>query len=366
MEIKIDKINIEKKEGKYIIECKSKDYKEYLILRGYNWGSTIYNKIIPSFITNQNIYNIYIFLTNIINNKIMEKDGKIYLFVSIKIAYQLNYLFLMFNIITNINKNDKNNNCIIIINIGIDDFRNINLIKTNNIITLSKWNTNHKIGTSQGGAEPLPGSYERAPLFDSSTKGTRVKKEPGSFIFKGPLTPGEPFHTSWIGSANPEIVKNFYFVKISNVQYKKCNDYVYDFETSIYHNYIANGIICHNTCGAIAIAEKFKPMIQKYNQKIYVLVPGPLIKENWKKELINCTNETYYATIDKTLINTTNKSKLQSIAINHALQYYKFISYRSFYKKVLGDKIIIKSANKKKHKYQRDISVDKIVILIIH
>lgn len=55
------------------------------------------------------------------------------------------------------------------------------------------------------------------------------------------------------------------------------------------------------TCGAIAVAEKFKPMVQKYNTKIYVLVPGPLIKENWRNSLLTCTGNEYLKEMDKTI-----------------------------------------------------------------
>ena len=61
----------------------------------------------------------------------------------------------------------------------------------------------------------------------------------------------------------------------------------------------ANNIITHNTCAGVAIAEKFKPLVQKYNTKIMILVPGALLKENWKQHIIKCTGETYMKKIDK-------------------------------------------------------------------
>ena len=162
------------------------------------------------------------------------------------------------------------------------------------------------------------------------------------------------------------------YVKVKNVEYYLYDGYVYDLEVDNYHNYVANGIVCHNTCASIAIAEKFKPMIQKYNTKIYVLVSGPLIKENWKNELLKCTNETYLKKIDNTqYISEIEMNKMKKNALNTALQYYRFMSYRSFYKKVLGERIIekVKSTdNKIKTSYrktkegdfERDIAIDRI------
>nr|QBK89054.1 MAG: DEAD/SNF2-like helicase [Mimivirus LCMiAC02] len=126
------------------------------------------------------------------------------------------------------------------------------------------------------------------------------------------------------------------------------------------------------TCAAIAIAEKFKPMIQKYGTKIYVLVSGPLIKETWKKELIKCTRETYLQQQDMAIYQgTAEKNRAIKNAVNLALQYYKLMSYRSFYKKVLGEKVVEKIKTKddkfktvyrktKTGEFERDIAIDRI------
>ena len=89
------------------------------------------------------------------------------------------------------------------------------------------------------------------------------------------------------------------YVKIVDIKIIPCNDFVYDLNISKHHNFFANDILCHNTCAAINIAENFKEQVQKYNTKIYVLVPGPNIKESWKGQLITCTGSTYTNYIDK-------------------------------------------------------------------
>lgn len=126
------------------------------------------------------------------------------------------------------------------------------------------------------------------------------------------------------------------------------------------------------TASAIAIAEKFKPMVEKYGTRIHVLVPGPLNKQNFLKEIINSTGETYIKMYqDKTMvIDEVEKAKIRKNAVNIINQYYRIISYRSFYKKVLGEKIRekvvsngkVKLANRKTEsgEYERDISIDRI------
>ena len=134
------------------------------------------------------------------------------------------------------------------------------------------------------------------------------------------------------------------YVKIISIKEYYHKNYVYDLEIDDTHNYCANSIITHNTCAAITIAEQFKSLVHKYGTKIYVVVPGPLIKENWKNELLTCTGETYLKKQDiTTLINEDDKKKMKAMALNNALQFYTFPSYKSFYKNVLGEKITEKS-----------------------
>jgi DNA polymerase III delta prime subunit len=133
-----------------------------------------------------------------------------------------------------------------------------------------------------------------------------------------------------------------------------------------------HGLGSGKTCAGIAIAEKFKAMVQKYNTKIYVLVSGPLIKETWKHHLLKCTGETYLKYQDKSVyIDDVEKAKLQKNALNQALQYYRFMSYRSFYKRVLGEKIVERKVVKGEKvrvsyrktdegEFERDIAVDRI------
>jgi superfamily II DNA or RNA helicase len=129
------------------------------------------------------------------------------------------------------------------------------------------------------------------------------------------------------------------------------------------------GVGSGKTCVSIKIGEKFKPLVEKYGTKIYILVPGPLNKENFKKEIIKCTGETYtkYFQDNTIILDDAMKQRIHNNALNLALQYYKIMSYRSFYKKVLGEKIIDRTDKGKpiyrktaEGDYERDISADRI------
>jgi hypothetical protein len=127
------------------------------------------------------------------------------------------------------------------------------------------------------------------------------------------------------------------------------------------------------TGGAISIAEQFKEQVKKYNTKVYVLVPGPNTRENWKSELILTTGKTYLK--NRELLNQLTKYEAErekKMAVYGALQFYKIMSYKTFYKKVLGEKIketkldennnIIKTYKKKENgEIERELVIDRIV-----
>jgi hypothetical protein len=138
---------------------------------------------------------------------------------------------------------------------------------------------------------------------------------------------------------------------------------------------VFHGLGTGKTCVGVAIGEKFKEQVMKYNTKIYILCPGPIIKESWMEHLIKCTGETYKKYQDKySYYDKSEKDRQKKIALNQALQYYKIMTFRSFYKKVLGEKIIdtkVDTGDKIKTTYrktkdgdfERDVAIDKITNL---
>jgi len=138
---------------------------------------------------------------------------------------------------------------------------------------------------------------------------------------------------------------------------------------------VMHGLGTGKTCAAIQIAEKFKSLVQKYNTKIVVIVTGPLMKNNWINELKKCTGDAYLKKPENVYLPSSEISNLDKIALINISQYYRFMSYKSFYKKVLGEKIKEETIStsidngtkiRVKHKkniegeYERDISIDKI------
>ncbi|MDX1702408.1 MAG: hypothetical protein R3250_17400, partial [Melioribacteraceae bacterium] len=151
-------------------------------------------------------------------------------------------------------------------------------------------------------------------------------------------------------------VNDCVFVEIESYQLEPYEGYVYDLEVEKIHSFVAEGMYVSNTCLAINTAESFKPLITKYNTKIHILVSGPLLKESWKNSLVLCTGETYLKQQDDSVyVSQNDRERAKKTAINNALQYYRFMSYRSFYKKVIGERIRESGEDKKSKKtYRKD------------
>lgn len=69
--------------------------------------------------------------------------------------------------------------------------------------------------------------------------------------------------------------------------YRDYSGWVYDLEILGTHSYLANGIVSHNTCSAIGIAENLKT-----KRNIVVMLPASL-RDNFIKELQFCGSESY-------------------------------------------------------------------------
>jgi len=140
------------------------------------------------------------------------------------------------------------------------------------------------------------------------------------------------------------------------------------------------GILCDWDTGAgktgatVTTLEAFTDMVLKYGTKIHILVPGRILKETWKDEIIKFTGEKYMKDLTQTLGYVGEEEREQEIkhAKSNLSQFYKIMSHVAFYKKVLGQKIIEhvkeKDADKiskvyrktSQGEYERDIATDRI------
>nr|QBK86197.1 MAG: DEAD/SNF2-like helicase [Marseillevirus LCMAC101] len=84
--------------------------------------------------------------------------------------------------------------------------------------------------------------------------------------------------------------------KIKSIRVEHYSGWVYDLKILKHHNYIANNILCHNTCIGSYIVEQFKnvPVDGKPRKPALVIVPNKKIKDIWESEIVKtCTQDLY-------------------------------------------------------------------------
>jgi hypothetical protein len=86
-----------------------------------------------------------------------------------------------------------------------------------------------------------------------------------------------------------------------------------------------HGVGSGKTMTAIRVAEQFKDQVKKYNNKIFVLVPGPNTRENFKKELLTTTGETYIK--NKEALNQMTKYEIEREKKMLYMVHYNIIKY---------------------------------------
>lgn len=100
------------------------------------------------------------------------------------------------------------------------------------------------------------------------------------------LTPNGWTNKLVVGSqiAYPVLDGSYNFTEITKINLVKYQGYVYDLEVPETHNYVANGLICHNTCAAISITEGLREYAHKMGKKIYIISSSG-IRENFYNAL---------------------------------------------------------------------------------
>jgi len=142
----------------------------------------------------------------------------------------------------------------------------------------------------------------------------------------------------WCKSGNLEVGQylstyegnSIFYSDIKSIVKENYNGYVYDLEMDTHHNYVAEGIITHNTCSAITIAEHARYMNPSLKPCL-CLVKGPPLKRNFVQELaFKCTSGKF---IPDNYDNLTKGEKI--LRMNRLInQEYEIQTFETFADKV--------------------------------
>lgn len=138
------------------------------------------------------------------------------------------------------------------------------------------------------------------------------------------------------------------FTKVRSVANIMYEGYVYDLEIDKNHNYIANGILCHNSCAASAIVENYKNTIVdgRPRKPALVFVTSDELARNIINEVsMICTKDVYTAKPTELEIRKgiqmTKEAKIARI--NRAVsKTYEIVPMETFLRKMPSDEIIKK------------------------
>lgn len=167
------------------------------------------------------------------------------------------------------------------------------------------------------------------------------------------------------GTFRKDNIEEIQLLKIHNVFEIDYTGYVYDLEVDQHHNYVANGLICHNTCAAISIAEAMKPRLQALGKKVYILAPEAT-KSNFENEIYSfdlerlenqdgvepgsyqCTGQTYYVPFKKTGKDVDVEKRERQIrrAASGSKSIYEFYGHRDSFPRYV-EQVIPKKLNKR-------------------
>lgn len=176
---------------------------------------------------------------------------------------------------------------------------------------------------------------------------------------------GRYYNDSLLNGKKPSSLGEVKLMQIYNVYEIDYTGYVYDLEVKTYHNYVANGFICHNTCAAISIAEAMKPRLQALGKKVYILAPEAT-KSNFEDEIYSfdlerlenqdgvepgsyqCTGQTYYIPFKRTGKDVDVERRERQIRrlASGSKSIYEFYGHRDSFPRYV-EQIVPKKLNKR-------------------
>jgi ribosomal protein S18 acetylase RimI-like enzyme len=119
------------------------------------------------------------------------------------------------------------------------------------------------------------------------------------------------------------------FVKITNIEEFAYEGWVYDLEVEQLHNYVANGIVTHNTCSAIGAIEQIKEEENTFDGAL-ILAKGEGILDNFTTELVEKCTPGYY--IPENYAKLTELEKAHRI--KKKIKFYQMRTFAKFAKKL--------------------------------
>lgn len=308
-----------------VFRVNSPDYRRFLAEKGYQWGTRSRDKSIPAFIMQADVNTVRIFLSHYFDAEasVIIKMGQIEInTASPLLMQQISTLLRRFGIKLRVASQEKcatngshtyyigtlggSAASLFLQEIGFNSpenarefeeiCRRLNLTNVEEILTsdivaytvensklpLSYVGMHHPVylnGSQQFSRPSLANVITEMPLFKGATPKESPQGKPFEAYANLAQSQLEHIRQSWQDIGENEVV----YSPIKTIEEIDYQGWVYDFEVSEYHNFIANNILCHNTIQLIA----FLLHLQEENALTspVLLVCPTSVLGNWKREV---------------------------------------------------------------------------------
>ena len=145
---------------------------------------------------------------------------------------------------------------------------------------------------------------------------------------------------------------NLHYAKIKSINIVRYKGFVYDMEVSVHHNYVANGILCHNSCTSSAVVENFKNIEVggKRRKPAIVLVGNGVLRDGYIKQIAEvCTSGVYTP-------KTTTQERRKGVVLTEDLKFkrvkravaetYRIVTFGKFLKNLPADDDVLREEYK--------------------
>lgn len=126
---------------------------------------------------------------------------------------------------------------------------------------------------------------------------------------------------------------------IAAINEKPYSGWVYDLDVEHTHNYVANGVSCHNTCAAIGVIEQLRrnPHIKPYDGVL--IISAGTGKKNFQEELLHKCTYGQYTTKPKPDSKEAKELLVETKLNRDATSFYKFETPIKFAKKIRDSRL---------------------------
>src|SRR3989338_7782516 len=178
-----------------------------------------------------------------------------------------------------------------IIDLIFETGKKISLTKAHQLLSDDGWTRDFQVGQKIAFAKKLIKYSDTSS--DCSTLLDKINNIDSDVLFSNLTSVNKDINNKDNNDNNDNNNEDIRYERIKGIEKRIYSGYVYDLEIEEHHNYVGNGIICHNTCTAIMTIDNYLKKRKKEKnpvKKVYIISPGSL-RENFISQYCSICGE---------------------------------------------------------------------------